>query len=54
MTEDLQDGQEIGGVRAVNPFRSPPSALIQGESVRVRGNGWSSEQLVNNSLSNTG
>jgi predicted nucleic acid-binding protein len=28
LTEDLQDGQEIAGVRVVNPFRSLPSALI--------------------------
>ncbi len=27
LTEDLQDGQEIGGVRVVNPFKSQPSSL---------------------------
>jgi predicted nucleic acid-binding protein len=27
LTEDLQDGQEIAGVRVVNPFRSLPNSL---------------------------
>jgi predicted nucleic acid-binding protein len=27
LTEDLQDGQEIAGVRVVDPFRTLPNAL---------------------------
>lgn len=27
LTEDLQDGQEIAGVRVVNPFLSQPNAV---------------------------
>ena len=27
LTEDLQDGQELAGVRIVNPFRSLPNTL---------------------------
>jgi len=27
LSEDLQDGQEFGGLRVVNPFRTSPSSL---------------------------
>jgi len=28
LTEDLQDGQDLGGVRVVNPFLHPPEATL--------------------------
>jgi predicted nucleic acid-binding protein len=28
LTEDLQDGQELGDVRVVNPFNSSPESLL--------------------------
>ncbi|MEX2471317.1 MAG: PIN domain-containing protein [Gemmatimonadota bacterium] len=30
LTEDLQDGQEILGLRVVNPFRTDPAAVLEG------------------------
>lgn len=30
LTEDLQDGQEIGGLTVISPFTNPPDAVLPG------------------------
>jgi len=29
LSEDLQDGRELGGVRVVSPFTTSPEALVE-------------------------